>query len=360
MNGRGDALSVKWNCETDACVEKIRCGSLSRNFVCVVYAILEFGIKPLIALWSPPVSSRVIVMAITSPYPVQLLIKNTFLHFNIDRFDVKARTRSASAPPQTLFSEKTGVSSSHAPVADKSALLTQGHTAAKQKKRKRDVPSAPKAHGRTEALRAGRGASLSVGPMKIDENAVLDEFVHLARAESWGVFGKRLIERQERVEERWEQLKCKLLQAAPIKKKKRFTLTRRLFLNAAPWVDPAEMLRARRNGFLRPIEPDSMEFWASDADLISNALAPIHSVFVQFRNLVERGQMMMMLPCGTTFVYNYRRDLHLDDLRAKVKDTSSQPYDKKRLICQGQELKGSRVLGDFDVHPGDVISVLFR
>ena len=258
-------------------------------------------------------------MAITSPYPIQLLVKNTFLHFNIDRFDIKARKRSVSAPPQTLFSETTGM---HL-------------TAAKPKKRKRDAPK------------------------KIDENAVLDEFAHLARAEYWGVFGKRLIERQERVEERWEQLKCKLLAAAPIKKKKRFTLTRRLFVNAGPWVDPAEMIRARKNEFLRPIEPDSMEFWASDSDLISKSLSPIFSVFVQFRNLVERGQMMMMLPCGTTFVYTYRRDLHLDDLRAKVKDASSQPYDKQRLICQGQELKGSRVLGNFDVRPGDVISVLF-
>ena len=69
---------------------------------------------------------------------------------------------------------------------------------------------------------------------------------------------------------------------------------------------------------------------------------------------------MMMLPCGTTFVYSHRPDLHLDDLRAKVKNTSSQPYDKQRLICQGRELKDKRVLGDFDVQPGDVISVLFR
>ena len=259
-------------------------------------------------------------MAITSPYPVQLLIKNTFLHFNIDRFDVKARKRSASAPPRGLFSEKMNV------------LIT----ATKFPKRKRNAPK------------------------KIDDNAVLHEFAQLARAESWGVFGKRLIERQERVEERWGLLKCKLLAAAPVKKKKRFTLTRRMFFNAAPWVDPLEMLRARKNEFLRPVEPDSMEFWASDADLISKALAPIFSVFVQFRNLVERGQMMMMLPCGTAFVYAYRQDLHLDDLRTKVRDASSQPCDKQRLMCQGQELKGSRVLGNFDVHPGDVISVLFR
>ena len=257
-------------------------------------------------------------MAIISLYPVQLLVKNTFLHFNVDRFDVKARKRSASAPPQSYFSETMGVS------------LTVA-----TKKRKRNAPK------------------------KIDENAVLDEFVQLARAESWGVFGKRLIERKEKVEERWEQLTCKLLAVAPINKKKRFTLTRRMFFNAAPWVDPAKMLSARKNGFLRPIEPDSMEFWASDDDLISKSLAPIFSIFVQFRNLVERGQMMMMMPCGTAFVYQYRRDLHLDELRAKVKDSSSKPYDQQRLICQGQELTGSRVLENFDVGPGDVISVLF-
>ena len=260
--------------------------------------------------------------------PISFPVKNTFIHFNIDHFDTKHRKRSASAPPRSYFSEEAG-----------SRLSA--------KKRKRIVSSTPKTNGRTEAK-------------KIDENDVFTEFAQLARAESWAVFGKRLIERQERIEERWRHLKCTLLQEAPNKKKRRFTLTKRLFFNAAPWVDPAEMLSARKNGFLRPIEPDSMEFWASDVDLISASLAPIFSVFVHFRNLVERGQMMMMLPCNTTFVYNYRRDLHLDELRAKVKDASSQPYDKQRLVCQGQELKGSRVLGDFDLRPGDVISVLFH
>jgi len=251
-----------------------------------------------------------------SPFSAQLPVKNTFIHFNIDRFDIKARKRSASAPPRSFFSG-------------------EAVTPLTAKRRKRNVPK------------------------KVDENAVLDEFARLARAESWAVFGKRLIERQERVEGRWEHMKCKLLATARTKEKKRFTLTRRLFLNAAPWVDPAALFRARKQGFLRPIEPDSMEFWASDSDLISKSLSPIFSVFLQFRNLVERGQMMMTLPCGTTFIYSYRPDLHLDDLRTKVKTTSSQPYDKQRLICQGQELKGSRALGDFDVHPGDVISVLY-
>lgn len=257
-------------------------------------------------------------MAITSRCPVRLLVKNTFLHFNMDHFEIKVHKRSASAPPRSYFLKKSEASV-------KAAI----------KKRERNAPK------------------------QIDENVVLDEFAQLARAESWWVFGKRLIERQERVEEKWERLKRKLLAAAPIKKKKRFTLTRRMFVNAAPWVDPVEMLRARKNGFLRRMELDTMEFWASDTDLISKALAPIFSVFVQFRNLVERGEMMMMLPCGTIFVYSYRPDLHLDELRAKVSDTSAQPYDKQRLICQGQELKGSRVLGNFDVVPGDVISVLF-
>jgi len=258
-------------------------------------------------------------MTIASLYPVRLLTKNTFLHFNIEPFDVKARKRAASAPPRAPFSKKEDV------------LIT----GAKPRKRKRSAPK------------------------KINEDAVLNEFAKLARAESWGVFAKRLMERRERVEDRWAQLKCKLLTAAPIKKKKRFTITRRMFVNAAPWVDPVEMLRARKNEFLRSIEPDSMEFWASDADLISKKLAPIFAVLVLFRNLVERGQMIMMLPCGTAYVYAYRQDLHLDDLRAKVRDASSQPHDKLRLICQGQELKGSRVLGNFDVHPGDVIRVLF-
>ena len=252
-----------------------------------------------------------------SQFVTQPPVKNTFIHFNIDRFDIKARKRSVSTPPRIWFSTEADVPST-------------------SKKRKRNAQK------------------------KIDENAVFNEFTQLARAESWIVFGRRLIERQERIEERWGHLKYKLLTTAPMKKKKRFTLTKRLFFNAAPWIDPMEMLRARENKFFRRIESDTIEFWASDNDLIHKNLSPIFSVFVQFKNLVERGQMMMMLPCGTTFVYDYRQDLHLDDLRAKVKDTSSQPYDKQRLICQGKELKGSRVLSDYDVHPGDVISVLFN
>jgi len=254
-------------------------------------------------------------MAVASLYPVELLVKKTFLHFNLDPFDVKACKRSASAPPCAVFFERTN------------ALATR----ATPQKRKRRAPK------------------------KIDENAVLDEFARLARAEAWRVFGKRLIERQERAEERWIQLKCKLLAMAPFKKKKRFTLTKRLFFNAAPWVDPVKLLRSRKNEILRPVEPDSMEFWASDSDLLSTALAPIFSVFMQFKNLVERGQLLMMLPCGTAFVYAYRRDLLLDDLRAKARETLSRPCDKQRLICQGQELKGARALGSFDVNPGDVI-----
>ena len=265
---------------------------------------------------SNPLRQHTLVI-MASQFFAQLPIKNTFIHFNIDRFDIQARKRSSSAPPRIYFSTEVD------------APLTA-------KKRKRNAPK------------------------KFDENAILNEFTQLARAESWIVFGRRLIERQERIDERWEHLKYKLLTTAPMKKKKRFTLTKRLFFNAAPWIDPVEMLRARKNGFFRRIEPDTIEFWASDIDLIHKNLSPIFSVFVQFKNLVERGQMMMMLPCGTTFVYNYQQDLHLDDLRAKVKDTSSQPFDKQRLICQGKELKGSRVLNDFDVHPGDVISVLFN
>ena len=269
--------------------------------------------------------SSLLLTVMASPIFVQPSVKNTFIHFDIDHFGIKAHERSASAPPRSFFAEDASSRS-------------------KIQKRKRTAPSLPKAHGKAK---------------EIDENVVLDEFAQLARAESWAVFGKWLIERQERIEDMWDHLKNKLLQTSPNKNKKRFTLTRRLFFNAVPWVNPADMLRARKDGFLRPIEPDSMEFWASDADLISKSLAPIFSVFVQFRNMVERGEMMMMLPCGTTFVYSYRRNLHLDDLRAKVKATSSQPYDKQRLVCQGQELKGSRVLGDFDLRPGDVISVLF-
>ena len=259
-------------------------------------------------------------MAIESPYPIQLLIKNTFLHFDIDHFDIKIRKRSASAPPRVFFSKKTEII----------VIATE------LKKRKRDSPK------------------------KLNINNVLDEFAQLVRRERWMLFGKLLVERQERIKERWRQVKYKLLQDAPTKKKKRFTLTKRLFLNAAPWVSPTEILRARKNGFFRPAGPDSMEVWASDVDLLSRSISHMISVFGQFRDMVQQRQMMMMLPCGNKVVFTYRPDLPLDDLRAKVKDASSQPYVKQRLICQGQSLEGSRILGDFDVCPGDVISVLLR
>ena len=125
-----------------------------------------------------------------SPIPVQSPVKNTFIHFEIDRFDIKARKRSASAPPRCFFLEEAGACS-------------------KAKKQKRNAPSASKTK-------------------KIDEDAMFAEFAQLARAESWAFLGKRLIERQARIEQRWDHLKCTLLQEAPNRKKKRFTLTNSL------------------------------------------------------------------------------------------------------------------------------------
>ena len=256
-------------------------------------------------------------MVMVSPYPVQILIKNTFLHFNINDFNTKTYKRSASAPPHGYFSERAGVSRT---------------TTTRKRKRVRK---------------------------KVDEDEVLDEFVHLARIESWALFGKRLLERQEKIERRWDQLKSKLLEAILYKKKKRCSLTQRLFINACPLVHPAEILHAHKKGFFRPVGLDSMELWASDSDLISKSPSPIFWVFMQFSRLLERGQVMMMLPCETTLTFGYRRDIQLDELRAKVKSSCRQPYDKQKLICQGQELKGACVLGDLNVRVGDVISVIF-
>ena len=259
-------------------------------------------------------------VVIASPYHVPLLVKNTFLHFDIDRFEMQgsSRKRAASAPPATNFSAET---KSPAPL--------------RTKKKQR------------------------MSKNKIDVDSVLNEFAHLARAECWGVLGKKLIARQERVADLWGQINIRLLEVAPIKKMKRFTLTKRQFFNAAPWVNPTELLCARRIGLLRPSEPDSMEFWASDAELLSKPIATLFTIFVQFLNMMEREQMMLMLPCGTTFLFAFRPDMHVDNLKAKVKEEFQTPFDKQRLICLGQELKGGGVLGDYDIRPGDVISVLF-
>jgi len=251
-------------------------------------------------------------MAVVSSYPLQLFIKHTFLQFSINRFDLEIHKRSESAPARTVFIQKKKTN--------------------RKKKTKRIANK--------------------------NKDDVFKEFVHLTRVEHWAMFTERLIHRRCRIKEKWVHLSCKLVGAAPIKKKKYFTLTRRLFLNAAPWITPAHMLRAKKNGLLRPTDRHSMEFWASDSDLLSKSVLSIFSIFALFRKLMENEQMMMMLPSGMTFIFTYRRDLHLDELRAKVTRESALAYDKQRLVCHGQELQGDYCLGEFDVHPGDVITVM--
>ena len=258
-----------------------------------------------------------------SPCHMQLFVKNTFLQFTIDRFEINPpnRKRSTSAPPNVIFSND-------APSP-------------------RSTNAKPRKHGQS---------------MKIDDGAVLDEFASLARAECWPMMAQKMIERQKRITESWEHLKTKLLESAPRKKKqkKRFAVTKRQFFNAVPWVDPVTLLRARANKSIRPNGEDVMEFWASDVELVTESITSLFSIFVHFVDLTKQRQVMLVLPCGTTIVVPFQRKMYMDNLIAKIKAESPKLFHGQRLICLGQELKGSNVLGDFDVQPGDVISVIFK
>ena len=265
-------------------------------------------------------------IVLASPYGVPLFSKNTFLQFKLDRMEINLGKRSASAPP-TASSPRMAQCQ---PTNDASSPMSTKSKKSKQRQSK-----------------------------KMDD-AILNEFAGLARAESWSMMAKKIIERQQRIEQRWDRLKSKLLEAAPKKKKRRFALTRRQFFNAAPCVDPKELLRAQKKKFIRPHGEDVMEFWACDIDLVTKPIASLFTTFMYFGNIMERGQVMLMLSCDTTFVFAFERRLHLDELRAKIKEESGQPFHNQRLICLGKELTGSRVLGDFDVQPGDVISVIFK
>ena len=267
-------------------------------------------------------------IVLASPYDVPLFSQNTFLQFKIDRLEINLGKRSASAPPQTASSPRMA----HHPQPTNNASSPMSTKSKKSKQRQ---------------------------SKKIDD-AILDEFTGLARAECWSMLGRKIIERQQRIEQRWNHLKNKVLETDPRKKKKRFSLTRRQFFNAVPWVDANELLRAQKNKFIRPNGEDIMEFWACDIDLVTKSITSLFTTFVYYGNLMERNQLMLMLPSGTTFVFAFERGLHLDELRAKIKEESGQPFHNQRLICLGKELTGSHVLGDFDVQPGDVISVIFK
>lgn len=245
------------------------------------------------------------LFCVSLQYPVPLVVKNTFLHFDIKV--TNSRKRAASAPA-------FGIVASSPRGTNALVVKRRCETPMKDKRLKEKIND-------------------------VDDDDVLREYTTLARAEAWVHISHSLIRHGGIAQ-------------------KRFTLSKRQFFNATPWLNCNDVVHARKNKILRVQGTDTLELWASDFALWSGSVSKLIETFTLLTKLIERCESMLILPNNATITFTPRRGMHLDTLRAKVKEELKIPFNQLRFFCRESELRGSCFLRDFDVRPGDVIRVV--
>ena len=262
----------------------------------------------------------------------KLIVKNTFLSFNIQGsdFDIRCspRPRAASAePPTSTFSIENNVKKVENNALNKDKNKNNHKTETKDDD---------------------------------DDDRLLKSAIALVRSESWPVFAIRKMEQHDRIKEKWAQFTTNLLRSEVATPKRRFSITKRFFFNLSPWLDLASVLRFKTTEIIRPIDAYNMEVWASDKDLRAGKLSSLYPLLVHFQYLFDRTEVMVFLVhSDASFIFKYTKEQQIKDVRAKAEAENMTPMRYQKMLCQGRELKCG-CLGDYDVRPGDVISVIFR
>ena len=252
---------------------------------------------------SPPMTPT--ISCASTLYPMPLFVRNTFLQFEA-KF-TNCRKRATSAPP---FGGMTV-----------SPLITRTPT----RKRNCVNPKQARHHEGTKNNDA-------------DDDDIFEEYMAITRAEAWVHISHKLIRHRFTAQ-------------------KRFTLSKRQFSNAIPWMTSKDVFHARKNKILRKEGAETLEFWASGFALKSDSVRKLFDIFTFLTELAEQGECMLILPDNTTFSFPFRPNIHLDILRTKIKKEFKMSSTMQRFFCIGKELRGSLLLRDFGVRPGDVIAV---
>ena len=252
-------------------------------------------------------------------FAAPLVVKNTFLCFDLSSGNASVRCR--SAPAEVM-------------VESVIAAAVRREAAWRRRKAKRISEQRRRA-----ATRARR----------VDEN-ILHEYAALARQERWADFVKKLI--QVDAEAGWLAARGVAAIMRKTVPKKRVSISRPAFRQLAYWTCGGDTAALRRMGVLRD-GADSVEIWAADDAMNHSVMQALLSEARRFVDLCSSGAFQLAMLNEQAKTFRWSPGISADDLRA----TASAAFDvgpDVRLMHLGVALV-SGPLANYGVGPGSTV-----
>ena len=248
-------------------------------------------------------------------YGMRLVIKNTFIHVELEPSGAKRRV--TSAPPR---------------LRNETPCLLPSPCVRKAPRKRKEVAS----------------------PM--DDDVALRQYTAHAREERWALWASRILARRRENAWRWQGIGRRLACTKPAAQK-RASVSGRMLLHLMQYaIRPLDMVVFYATRVLRR-HGQEVQIWASDPLLHARKIQRLLRQVEHFSTMVISGQIMFHLPDTSMFIVRWEYDFPLSALRGKAFLECGVPPERQLLRCLGRDLHGDS-LGVSGVRPGDIVDVL--